>query len=338
VQSQVGETIATDVKTAMDTKLDGPKARVERAEIALGQKEAELETAQVELNRMQAVGEKDKPEGQQAIQAAKTEVDQTRAAAEIPEGKTAAKAKFEYVRDCAKNGVPTDDQKMAKFDAAIQAENKLDALNKAPTGEELAAQHRKVDTLRGERNDAKTELSTAHDEYRATIKSAADSYAEKYEYAVSHDGPNSQSAKTARDEMRMAQAYAGSKLSEKGVTTATERRVDVTEAHDRLDKATQRLNSNADYRDALHNIEVYAGINAINTSVGNMLQGMTQSLSAMINAEATRKGAEQEQEKDQLEQTKDLFSQAQALIDAVVQLMQAIAAAESQSMRDAIQA
>ena len=138
--------------------------------------------------------------------------------------------------------------------------------------------------------------------------------------------------------MRMAQAYAGSKLAEAGVTTAAEHRADVTAANDAVDRATQRLNANADYRDALHNIEVFSGINAINTAIGNMLQGMTQNITGMINAEATKKGAEQEQQKDQLDQVKDLFQQAQSLIDSVVQLMQAVASAESQSMRDAIQA
>ena len=138
--------------------------------------------------------------------------------------------------------------------------------------------------------------------------------------------------------MRMARAYAGSKLQEQGVSTAAEHRLDVAEATDAVDRATQRLNASADYRDALHNIEVFSGINAINTAIGNMLQGMTQNITGMINAEATKKGAEQEQQKDQLDQVKDLFQQAQSLIDSVVQLMQAVAAAESQSMRDAIQA
>ncbi len=337
VERQVGEPIATDVKADFANKLDGangPKARIEKAEIGLAQKESELQAAQLELNGMRNVGQKN-PE---AVQAAQTEVTQTRAAAGIPEGKTAAKAKFDYVSDCAKNGVPTDGQTMAKYDAAVQAEAKFKTLNEAPTAETLTAQELKVTNLRAARNDAQTELSTARSEYRASIKSAADAYADKYESAVATDGPNSEAATKARDEMRMAQAYAGSKLAEEGVTTASERRADVVGAHDRVDKATQRLNSSADYRDALHNVEFYAGVNAINTAVGNMLQGMTQSISSMISAEATRKGAEQEQEKEQLEQTKDLFQQAQSLVDAVIQLMQAVAAAESQSMRDAIQA
>ena len=39
-----------------------------------------------------------------------------------------------------------------------------------------------------------------------------------------------------------------------------------------------------------------------------------------------------------LDQTKDLFSQEQKVIEQVIQLCQAVIQAESQSMRDAIQA
>ena len=104
------------------------------------------------------------------------------------------------------------------------------------------------------------------------------------------------------------------------------------------DAAAKRLDNNMDYRDAARNIEKFAGINAINTAIGNMLQSMTQSISGAINSEATRMGAEQQKEQEQLDQTKDLFQQAQSLIDSVIQLMQAVRQAETQSMRDAIQA
>ena len=337
VEGQVGEPTAGNVKQAMDGQLggaDGPKARVEKAEVSLAEKQTQLERAQVELNELRAKGVKD-PE---AVQQAQTEVNQTRADAGIAEGKTAAKAKFEYVAKCAEDRVPTNEQQMAKFDAAIQAENKLDAANKAPTAEELTAKETGVANLRAERDEARTELSTAKSEYRAAIKNAADAYADKYEVAVAASGPNSKAAVTARNEMRMAQAYAGSKLAEEGVSTKAEHRADVAGAKDRVDRATQRLNANDDYRGALHRIERYTAINAINTAIGNMLQGMTQNITGMISAEATKMGAEQEQERDQLEQTKDLFDQAQGLIDSVVQLMQAVLSAESQSMRDAIQA
>ena len=93
-----------------------------------------------------------------------------------------------------------------------------------------------------------------------------------------------------------------------------------------------------EYKGALRRIEVFGGINAINTAIGNMLQSMTQSITGAINSEATRMGAEQQKEQEQLDPTKDLFSQAQNVVDAAIKLMQAVLQAETQSMRDAIQA
>ena len=58
----------------------------------------------------------------------------------------------------------------------------------------------------------------------------------------------------------------------------------------------------------------------------------------MMQAEATREGARQQQAQEMLDQAKDLFSQCLSLIDAVIQLMRAVLQAEVQSMRDAIQA
>ena len=168
VESQVGEPIATDVKADMDGKLnapDGPKAKVQKAEIELAEKQTALENATVELNAMK-LGARQDP---QAVQAAQTEVDQARAAAEIPEGKTAAKAKMEYIRDCAQRGVPTDDQKIAKYNTAIQAESKLKTAQQAPTQEQISAKELEVNNLRAARNDARTELATARDNYRASI-------------------------------------------------------------------------------------------------------------------------------------------------------------------------
>jgi predicted nucleic acid-binding Zn-ribbon protein len=225
---------------------------------------------------------------------------------------------------------------MAKFDAAIQAENKLTEVKELPG--KISAKEQEISNIRAERDDARTELSAAKSDYRAAIKNAADAYADSYEAAVAEHGHESEAAKTTRDEMRMAQAYGASKLAEDGVSTAAEHRADVLGAKDRVDRATQRLNANDDYRGALHRIERYTAMNAINTALNNMFQGMGQNIAGLMSAEATKKSAEQEQEKDQLEQTKDLFQQAQSLIDSVVQLMQAVASAEAQSMRDAIQA
>ena len=73
-------------------------------------------------------------------------------------------------------------------------------------------------------------------------------------------------------------------------------------------------------------------------AIGNATQGFISGLTSYIQAGAKEGEAQQEKAREELEQTKDLFNQAQELVDAVVQLMQAVTSAETQSMRDAIQA
>jgi hypothetical protein len=58
----------------------------------------------------------------------------------------------------------------------------------------------------------------------------------------------------------------------------------------------------------------------------------------MQQADATAQGALSKKSEEELDQTKDLFNQALSLVDSIVKLMQAVRAAEAQSMRDAIQA
>jgi hypothetical protein len=73
-------------------------------------------------------------------------------------------------------------------------------------------------------------------------------------------------------------------------------------------------------------------------ALGNAGQGFFTNLTSLIGAKAKDYEAQQTKMQDELDQTKDLFNQAQQLVDAVVQLMQAVSSAETQSMRDAIQA
>ena len=337
VEGQVGADVATTVKGEMDGKVAATKADYEQKTQVVAEKQQALDTAQSELDAARAT----RTAKTTAVTEAQQGVDSARATAGIQDPqKSATAAKADYIRDCLGRQQPADDAQLAKFDNAIRAESKLQTakadLEKAPTEQAIANKELAVSNANDALNTAKTEQQTARANYRASIQSAADAYAGKYESAVAADGPNSTAAKNARDDMRMAQAYAGSKLAEEGVTTATEHRTDVLDANAAADRATQRLTSSADYRDALHNIEFYTGINAINTAIGNMLQGMTQSITGMISAEATKMSGEQEQQKEQLDQTKDLFQQAQSLVDSVIQLMNAVAAAESQSMRDAI--
>ena len=340
VEGQVGAGTAATVKGEMDAKIAGTKATYDQKTQLVAEKQQALDTAQGELDAARAAlapKEAAVNEAQQAVNAARAE-----AQIQDPQ-RSATGAKADYIRDCMSRHEVPSEERLAKFDNAIRAEApdaplaaaKADLANaqQAVAGKELA-----VTNATTALTNAKAEQQAARADYRASILTAADEYAGKYASAVTTDGPNSAAANSARDNMRMAQAYAGSKLAEEGITTATEHRADVAAANAAADTAAQRLNTNADYRDALHNIEYFTGLNAINTAVSNMLQGMTQNVVAMINAKATERSGEQEQQKEQLEQSKDLFQQAQSLIDAVVQLMQAVASAESQSMRDAIQA
>ncbi len=339
VEGQVGERIATDVKGQMDGQVANARDTYVRKSNAVINKQQDYDTARNDLSAARA----DRSAKQTAVADAQRTVDAARAEAGIENAqRSATGAKADYIRECFGRHEAPADERLAKFDTAIRAEADLQsartALGGAPTEEAIAGMELAVSNANDALQTAKTEQQTARADYRAALKTAADGYADRYEAAVAADGPNAESAVKARSEMRMARAYSGSKLAEEGVTTAVEHRQDLAAAREGVDQANKRLNANADYRNALHNGEVYTGVNAINTAIGSMLQGMTQNITGMINAEATRKGAEQEQEKDQLEQTKDLFGQAQNLVDSVVQLMQAVAAAESQSMRDAIQA
>ena len=270
-------------------------------------------------------------------------------AVEISETKSAEQARAEYVSACEEKGQVPSAGTLSKYDAVIDAQGRLDA---ATATKDQATQT--VEQRTQEQTTAKTELDMAKDaakaidapedlatarrEYRAALELEADRYATEYENAVAQKAPKAE-IKAARDKMHMARAYVNNELMKPDLkSTPTEYKEALGHAKMGADMAAQRLNNNMDYRGALRRIETLTGINALNTAIGNMLQSMTQSISGAINSEATRMGAEQEKEREQLDQTKDLFNQAQSVVDAAVQLMQAVRQAETQSMRDAIQA
>ena len=271
-------------------------------------------------------------------------------APEISETKTATQARAEYVAACeAKNEVPSAGT-LSKYDAVITAEGNLEAANTAKTQatDTVTQRTQEQTTAKTELDEAKNaakainapeDLATARREYRAALELEADRYATEYENAVAQKAPKAEIS-AARDKMHMARAYVNNELMKSPdlQSTPTEYKEALGHAKMGADAAAQRLNNNMDYRGALRRIEMLTGINAINTAIGNMLQSMTQSISGSINSEATRMGAEQQKEQEQLDQTKDLFNQAQSVVDAAVQLMNAVRQAETQSMRDAIQA
>ena len=336
VEKQVGTTTATQVKDTMNGQIQqkgdaftAKKQELHEAQTAFDGAQREFDTASANCDAKQATLR----DAQRANTAARLEAD-------IPGGKTAAQAKADYLQECQASQSAPDQQRIAKYDNAIRAENEMNTAQSAhaQAKQELTAKETTLNGARKTLTEVKGKFEEARSEYRSAIDESVKAYTETYESTVAAEGSNSKAATKARNEMRMAMAYADSKLAQEGVTTKAEYRAAITGAKDGVERANQQLNANDDYRHALHRIERYTGINAINTALGNMFQGMTQNISGMMSAEATRLGSEQEQERDQLDQTKDLFDQAQGLVDAVVQLMQAVASAESQSMRDAIQA
>ena len=226
VEGQVGENVASTVKGEMNGKVAATRATYDQKTQVVAEKQQALTGAEGERATAEAAVHTKEAAVNEAQQAA----DAARATAGIQDPqKSATDAKAEYVRDCGNNQQPADQAQLAKFDTAIQAESTLATAKtelanaqQAMPGKELA-----VTNARDALQTAKGEQEAARINYRASLQSAADAYASKYESAVSADGPNSPEAKSARDNMRMAQAYAGSKLAEAGVTTAAEHRADV---------------------------------------------------------------------------------------------------------------
>lgn len=328
--------VATEIKNTINQNTATAKAKFDSAKQDVTTKQTALDTAQTELTQAR----ENQTTKQTAVDEAQTALDTAKTEAQIPADKTAAMAKQEYMRQCIQEKTQPDEQRVAKIDAAVQAENRLNAAKaelQSATGvttqKELA-----VNGARDALGTAKTELKAAGSDYRSALELEADHYATEYENAVAQKAPKAE-INAARDKMHMARAYANNEMMKPDLQpTPTEYKETLGHAKTGADMAAQRLTNNLDYRDALRRIEMFAGINAINTAIGNVLQSMTQSISGSISSDATRMGAEQKKQEEQLDQMRDLFSQAQNVVNAAVQLMQAVRQAETQSMRDAIQA
>jgi hypothetical protein len=103
-------------------------------------------------------------------------------------------------------------------------------------------------------------------------------------------------------------------------------------------RARDLRSTDAAYVEASRQISKYDALNNIVSAMGQVAQNFIQNTNALIQANASEKSADQTKAQEELDQTKDLFNQAQTLIDEVVKLMNAVSQAETQSMRDAIQA
>jgi hypothetical protein len=198
-------------------------------------------------------------------------------------------------------------------------------------------------TVQNDQTQANTLKAQANNRLDSTLKT----YEDAYKTAVrqrAEVAPNASKAEikaldqrleTAGKELKYARAYA---INERlDVTSAAERQRLSVNAEGRLTEAQALMKGDTSYIKAGQLIQRYEGYNSLINAAGVCMQNIVQSINTIQQSEATREGAYQEQMKEELEQVKDLFTQAGDLVQSVVQLMQAISSAETQSMRDAIQ-
>ena len=189
-------------------------------------------------------------------------------------------------------------------------------------------------TRQAYRNAVKTDVGRYEDEYQAALSERSLATNPTKAEAARLDA----NVQTAADKLRYARAIANDKLAQPGVTTAAERAADIKSAGDQIDVAMHGRNLDSAFLRATHELQVGEAKIGIVNAIGNAAQGFVTNLTSYLQAETKEHEAQQAKSQEELDQTKDLFNQAQSLVDAVVQLMQAVQSAETQSMRDAIQA
>ena len=122
------------------------------------------------------------------------------------------------------------------------------------------------------------------------------------------------------------------------ITTPEERQGLIEQAKARVSAAQESLHGDLTYVKAGNTMRRAESFNALANTIGSCIQGLIQHGSALGQANITAEGGAQKKKEEEMDELKDLFSQAGDLVKSVLQLMTAIGNAESQSMRDAIQA
>ena len=230
-----------------------------------------------------------------------------------------------------------------------EAQAKFDAADKA-----LSDQHDVVQKFQGDLNlaneklaNCESDLTIAKNNYTKTATDIAAQYEERYQKAV--DGRRNppegmtkaqieEKITNARNEMEMAFAKEAKLLSKDGALSPSEHKDIMTSARTASKNAMHDVYQRADFRAAESKMSRLLAWNGVSQAFFQTFNSVGQSISSLISAEATMQQGETQKEQEMLDQTKDLFQQEQKLIDQVVQLCQAVIQAESQSMRDAIQA
>ena len=207
-----------------------------------------------------------------------------------------------------------------------------------------------VGELQTKTETSRQALDTAKADYRKAVKTDLGRYQNEYESALrdvnSIDSSTSpeQAAKfqkaleLAGDKLQFARANAYAKLADPAFADAAGRAADIRAAGEAISMAESGRVNDLAYIKATYALNKGRTTVDIISAIGNATQSFINNLVQYEQAETTKLSAEQKKKEEELDQTKDLFGQAQSLVDAVVQLMQAVRSAETQSMRDAIQA
>ena len=116
-----------------------------------------------------------------------------------------------------------------------------------------------------------------------------------------------------------------------------ELKLEVAAGEKKLDSAYEARRSDLDYMQATRDFAKFETYNTMLNAAGQVVQGLISNVNQIMQSKATEMEAERQKASEDLDQTKDLFGQAQELVNEVIKLMQSVIAAESQSMRDAIQ-
>ena len=355
--NKVGDRVATDVCGKFDNALRNSPSGDLRGNLgeALANKtnaDARLDTAKAELAAAQSTLTT-KTQTMDALQARYNELGGDQA---LNNARTASVNKQNYIVAEINAGRQPDQQTLANYDAQIEqgAEIKsvkaqLDAATK-----EVNVAKNDVQTKQGnvriaqeEVKTADTALANARADYQKTVHGVAEGYRQEYQTAIDRlSNPPEGTTKaeleanvqSARANLEMAYAAEADMLATDGVMTAAQRQDLLASARANVDATMDSAYRRMDVKALDRKLSTLQGIGNINQAIGGVLQSMTQNLNTVYASDATRQGAETAKQEEMLDQTKDLFSQEQKVIDQVIQLCQAVIQAESQSMRDAIQA
>lgn len=350
---KVGDRVATDVTAKFENAIANSSSGDLRGNLgeAMHKKDVaatKLETAKNELTA-----------AEENLTAKTTTRDQLQARYNELGGDDALNAslnKQKYIVSEMNAGRQPNPQELANYNAKIEqnAEIKsvkaqLDAAN-----QEVNAAANEVHTKQGnvriaqeEFKTAETDLNNARADYQKTISGVAEGYRQEYQTAVDRlsNPPEGTTraqleadVKTAKANMEMAFALEADMLASDGVMSPAQRQDLLATARAKSDYAMDSAYKRSDVKALDRRMTTLQGIANINQGIGGVLQSMTQNMSSMVSADATRQGSETTKQEEMLDQTKDLFSQEQNVIDQVISLCQAVIQAESQSMRDAIQA